>query len=187
MIPFPDKKYQIIYADPPWSYKDKARAGQRGASFKYPTQEKEWLQKLPVPTIADTNCVLFMWVTMPMLPEGLELIKAWGFDYKTVAFTWVKRNKIQDSWFFGMGNWTRSNAELCLLGKKGNIKRIYAGISSIIDSSIQEHSKKPDIVRNKIIALMGDLPRIELFARRRTEGWDAWGNEILNTTQGNSK
>lgn len=177
-IPFPNKKYQIVYADPPWSYNDKASAGKRGASFKYPTQEKEWLRKLPVPLLADTDCVLFLWVTMPLLDEGLELIKAWGFEYKTVAFTWVKKNKKADSWFFGMGNWTRSNSELCLIGIKGKIKRKSAGISSVVATPIQEHSKKPDCVREKIVELMGDLPRIELFARQKTNGWDVWGNEV---------
>lgn len=118
------RNYQIIYADPPWSYKDKAKAGKRGASFKYTTQDKDWLQRLPVKSIADDNCVLFLWVTMPMLEEGLSLMKAWGFEYKTCAFTWVKRNKVSLSWFFGMGNWTRSNAELCLLGKRGGDKEV---------------------------------------------------------------
>lgn len=178
MIPFPDKKYQIIYADPPWKYNDKASAGKRGACFKYLTQNKDWLQSLPVQDIASNDCVLFLWVTMPMLSEGLDLIKAWGFEYKTCAFTWVKRNRVAPSWFFGMGNWTRSNAELCLLGKCGRIKRRYAGMHSIVDTPIQEHSKKPDCVREKIVYLMGDLPRIELFARQKTEGWDVWGNEV---------
>ena len=176
--PFPNKKYKIIYADPPWSYRDKALAGNRGAGCKYQVQEKDWLQKLPVQLLAEDDCVLFLWVTMPMLDEGLELIKSWGFEYKTVAFTWVKKNKKADSWFFGMGNWTRSNAELCLIGKKGKIKRQSASISSIIDTRIQEHSKKPDCTREKIVSLMGDISRIELFARQRTDGWDVWGNEV---------
>jgi len=177
-IPFPDKKYSIIYADPPWSYQDKASAGERGVSFKYPTQEKEWLRNLPVQSICKDDCVLFLWITMPLLNEGIALMQAWGFQYKTCAFTWVKRNKVAPTWFFGMGNWTRANAELCIIGKKGKIKRKQANVSSIIDTPIQGHSKKPDIVREKIIALMGDLPRIELFARQKTIGWDVWGNEV---------
>lgn len=172
------KKYNIILADPPWSYKDKAQAGKRGAGFKYPTQEKGWLQKLPVAQIADKDCVLFLWVTMPLLDEGLELLKAWGFQYKTCGFTWVKRNKISPSWFFGMGNWSRSNAELCLLGVKGKPKRANASVSSIIDTPIEHHSKKPDIVRDKIVTLCGDLPRIELFARQKIAGWDSLGYDI---------
>jgi len=178
MIPFPNKKYQIIYADPPWSYKDKALAGNRGAGCKYQTLDKNYLDNLPVTQITDKNCILFLWVTMPKLNECWDLIEKWGFKYKTVAFTWVKRNKKSNSWFWGMGNWTRANAELCLLATKGKPKRINAGIHSIIDTSIEEHSKKPNEVRKRIVKLVGDLPRIELFAREKIKGWDAWGNEV---------
>ncbi len=174
----PDKKYKIIYADPPWSYRDKATQGNRGAACKYDTMSQKELKQLPVASIADKDCVLFMWVTMPLLNECFELIKSWGFDYKTVAFTWVKKNKISDSWFLGMGNWTRANAELCLIATKGNPKRISASVHSVIDTRIQKHSKKPDLVADKIVELCGDIPRIELFARDVKPGWDAWGNEI---------
>jgi N6-adenosine-specific RNA methylase IME4 len=176
-IPLPDKKYQIIYADPPWTYKDKALAGNRGACCKYETQSQEWLNNLPVKNITDENCCLFLWVTMPKLNECWELIESWGFQYKTCAFTWIKKNKKKDSFFWGMGRWTRANAELCLLATKGKPKRISAGVHSIISSRIEEHSKKPDIARDKIVKLCGDLPRIELFARQKTEGWDIWGDE----------
>ena len=172
------KKYKIIYADPPWSYRDKALAGNRGAGCKYQTQEKEWIGNLPVSEIADKDCILFLWVTMPKLNECWELIQKWGFDYKTVAFTWVKKSKKADSWFWGMGHWTRANAELCLLATRGRPRRINAGVHSVIDTPIERHSQKPDEVRKRIVKLCGDLPRIELFARQRVEGWDAWGNEI---------
>lgn len=176
--PIEMKKYNIIYADPPWSYRDKALAGNRGAGCKYLTQSEEWLANLPVNEIADDNCVLFLWVTMPKLNECWEIIKNWGFEYKTVAFTWVKRNKKASSWFWGMGRWTRANAEVCLLATKGKPKRINAGVHSVIDTPIQAHSQKPDEVRKRIVQLMGDLPRIELFAREKTEGWHVWGNEV---------
>jgi N6-adenosine-specific RNA methylase IME4 len=172
------REYQIIYADPPWSYRDKALAGNRGASCKYPTQSIDWLKSLPVKEIADKNCILFMWVTMPKLNECFKVIKAWGFEYKTVAFTWVKRNKKAPSWFWGMGRWTRANAELCLLATKGKPKRISASVHSIIDAPIEGHSKKPNEAKDRIIKLIGDLSRIELFARDKTEGWDVWGNEV---------
>lgn len=172
------KKYQIIYIDPPWSYRDKAFAGNRGACCKYSVQSKDWLDNLPIKDIADDNCVLFLWVTMPKLNECWELIKNYGFEYKTVAFTWVKRNKKAPSWFWGMGCWTRANAELCLIATKGKPKRINAGVHSIIDTPIEGHSKKPGIVRDKIVVLLGDLPRIELFAREKTEGWDAIGYDL---------
>lgn len=172
------KKYQIIYADPPWSYVDKALAGNRGAICKYPVMDGGGLRELKVSEIADENCILFLWVTMPKLNEVFDLIKAWGFEYKTVGFTWVKRNKKSDSWFWGMGRWTRANAELCLIATKGKPKRISAAVHSVIDTPIEEHSKKPNIVRERIIELVGDLPRIELFARQKTEGWDVFGNEV---------
>lgn len=178
MIEFPNKKYKVIYADPPWSYKDKALSGNRGACCKYDVMDTTDISKLPIQSIADNDCVLFMWVTMPKLNECFDLIKAWGFEYKTCAFTWAKRNKVADSWFMGMGRWTRANSEICLLATKGKPKRISASVNSIIDTHIEGHSKKPAIVREKIVELMGDIPRIELFARQEVEGWDCWGNEI---------
>jgi len=178
MIPFPNKKYQIIYADPPWKYRDKALAGNRGSICKYQVQTKEWIDSLPVGNIADNDCALFLWVTMPKLNECWDLIRQWGFNYKTVAFTWVKKNKKADSWFWGMGRWTRANAELCLLATKGTPKRISASVHSVIDTPIEEHSKKPLEVKKRIVQLMGDIPRIELFARQKTDGWDVWGNEV---------
>lgn len=172
------KKYNIIYADPPWSYRDKALAGNRGACCKYPVMSIKEICELPIQRIAADDCVLFMWVTMPKLNECFDVITAWGFEYKTCAFTWVKRNKKSGSWFWGMGSWTRANAELCLLATKGKPKRKNAGVLSIIDTPVEEHSKKPDIVRERIVQLCGDLPRIELFARQPTPGWDVWGNEV---------
>lgn len=134
--------------------------------------------------ISADDCVLFLWVTNPTLKEGLELIEKWGFEYKTVAFTWIKRNKkTTSSLFWGMGYWTRANAELCLLATKGKIKRVDKGVHSVIDTPIEQHSKKPDETRRRIVKLMGDLPRIELFARQRAEGWTAWGNEIENSIE----
>jgi len=189
MIEFPKKKYQIILADPPWEYKDKALAGNRGAGCKYETQNMQWLKNLPVSQIADKDCILFLWVTMPLLKDSFDVIEKWGFKYKTVAFTWIKKNKssdylfwdMSDSLFWGMGNWTRANAELCLLATKGNIKRLDAGVHSVVNTPIERHSKKPDEVRERIVKLVGELPRIELFAREKTEGWDVWGNEVEET------
>lgn len=175
---FPNKKYNIIYADPPWTYKDKASAGKRGASYKYMVQDQNWICNLPVQNITADHCVLFIWTTMPQLPNVFEVINSWGFVYKTCGFTWVKKNKIKDSWFMGMGNWTRSNSELCLLAVKGKPKRVNASILSVIDTPIESHSKKPDAVKDHIVTLCGNLPRIELFARQRTQGWDVWGNEL---------
>jgi len=171
-------KYNIIYADPPWSYRDMALAGNRGACCKYSVMSIKDICDLPIHNIADDNCILFMWVTMPILNECFDVIKAWGFKYKTCAFTWVKKNKKSESWFWGMGSWTRSNAEICLLATKGKPQRMSASVHQIIDTPIEKHSKKPDIVRDKIVELCGDLPRVELFARQPTEGWAVWGNEV---------
>tara|TARA_R110000824_G_scaffold192947_6_gene375216 strand:- start:505 stop:1032 length:528 start_codon:yes stop_codon:yes gene_type:complete len=173
----PNKKYKIIYADPPWSYRDKALAGNRGACCKYPVMNIDDIKNLPVKDIADDDCILFLWVTFPKLNECFEVIESWGFNYKTVAFTWVKKYKNGGN-FMGMGRWTRSNAEICLLATKGKPKRVNAGVRQIIESVPEKHSKKPDIVRDKIVELCGDLSRIELFARNESVKWETWGNEV---------
>lgn len=173
------KKYSIIYADPPWQYKVYSKKGLgRSAESHYLTMELEDIQALPVGELADTDCILFMWTTIPLLKDCFSVMKAWGFEYKTVGFVWIKQNKKSDSLFWGMGHWTRANAEFCMLATKGRPKRKSAGVHQVIISHIEEHSKKPDIVRHKIIELVGDLPRVELFAREKADGWDAWGNEV---------
>lgn len=138
----------------------------------------EELAALPVSDLADTDCALFLWATFPQLPEALRLIRAWGFSYKTVAFVWLKTNRKARTWFYGLGFWTRSNAEICLLATKGHPKRQAANIHQLIVCPVERHSKKPDEARDRIEALMGDLPRIELFARQETPGWEEWGNEV---------
>ena len=120
----------------------------------------------------------FLWATFPQLPEALRLIHAWGFTYKTVAFVWLKQNRKAGGWFYGLGFWTRGNAEVCLLATRGHPKRQAANVHQFIISPIREHSRKPDEAREKIVALMGDVPRVELFARQSTPGWDVWGNEV---------
>lgn len=179
-IPFPDRKFQIIYADPPWSFKTYSLKGKekKSADAHYTCLLIEDIYNLPVQQISDDNCILFLWVTFPLLKEGLETIQRWGFTYKTCAFNWVKKCKKSDRYFWGLGYWTRANSEICLLATKGKIKRVSKKVFQIIDSKIMEHSKKPDEVRNRIVQLMGDIPRIELFARQKTEGWDVWGNEV---------
>lgn len=176
MIEFPNKKYKIIYADLPLTYNDKALAGNRGAGCKYDLMTDEELLNLPVSKIANNNCILFLWATFPKIQECLNCIKAWGFEYKTVAFTWIKKSANGRN-FIGMGRWTRANSEIVLLATKGHPKRINAGISQIIESIPKKHSQKPDMVRTRIIELVGDLPRIELFARTKVYGWDTFGND----------
>lgn len=158
------------------TYSNKGKE-KKSAEAHYSCMSKEDIQRLPVSNIAANNCVLFLWVTFPCLQEGLELIKTWGFEYKTCGFTWVKRNKKSDSWFWGLGYWTRSNAELCLIATKGSPQRVSKSVHQVCDARIREHSRKPDEIRERIVELCGDLPRIELFARQNTEGWDCWGNQ----------
>jgi len=178
MIPFPDKKYNIIYADPPWTYKVwTAKGGHKSASAHYNTMQLEDICQLPVWEITDNNCILFLWATYPNILEAFEVIKAWGFEYKTVGFTWVKMYSNGNP-VCGLGYWTRSNAEICLIATKGKPKRVNKGVYQIVFSKQEGHSKKPAEVRNRIVQLMGDLPRIELFARQKTHGWDVWGNEV---------
>lgn len=173
------KKYNIIYADPPWSFKTYSDKGKgKSADNHYPVMSIDDIKNLPIQHIVGDDCVLFLWVTFPLLKEGIEVLESWGFTYKTVGFNWVKRNKVSDSWFWGLGYWTRSNSEICLLGTKGKPKRLSAGVHQIVDDRIMRHSKKPDTVRQRIVELCGDLPRIELFAREKPLGWDVWGNEV---------
>jgi len=172
--------YKIIYADPPWNY--------TATSNKIPSRNKDGQPynamrmidiydfKLPE---TDEDCVLFLWATAPLIPEAIYTIKSWGFDYKTIAFTWIKKNKKNTTTnFWGMGSWTRSNPEYCLIATKGNPKAISHSVHSVIETPIEEHSKKPDIVRDKIVELCGDIKRIELFARNKYEGWDSKGNQL---------
>lgn len=173
------KKYGIIYADPPWHYRVYSKKGAgRSAESHYPTMTIEEIQALPVSELADKDCALFMWITFPLLKESLSVLSAWGFKFKTIAFVWIKQNRKSNSLFWGMGYWTRANAEFCVLATKGKPKRMAKNVHQVIVSHIEEHSKKPDEARRRIVRLMGDLPRIELFARQKTAGWDVWGNEV---------
>lgn len=171
-----DKKYSIIYADPPWSYRDRKCNG--NCERHYNTMNIKEICKLPIQNISDKDCVLFMWCTYPMLKEGLKVIESWGFKYKTIGFQWVKQNKSGNGFFFGLGRWTRGNTECCLIAVKGKPKRINNSVSQLVISPLEQHSKKPDIVRENIVKLIGDKPRIELFARQNNEKWDCWGNEV---------
>ncbi len=154
------------------------------------TKKLEDILNLPINNITDDNCILFMWVTFPTLHQCFDVIKSWGFKYSTCGFVWVKSNKKYNKnqlsfveeekfdAFWGLGYWTRSNAEICLIAKKGTIERQSRGVHQIVYEPIDKHSKKPDCVKEKIVQLCGDLPRIELFARQKTKDWDVWGNEV---------
>jgi N6-adenosine-specific RNA methylase IME4 len=189
MIPFPNRKYNVIYADPCWQYNARNNTKTRfggGAMGHYDTMTIEDIKSLPVQSICDDNCVLYLWVTFPKLQQGLDVIKAWGFEYKTLGFSWHKITK-SGKLFFGIGSYTKSNCEVCLFATKGKVgikkaphKMVIQSncVSSAINAEKEQHSKKPSEVRDRIVELWGDVPRIELFARQSVIGWDNWGNEV---------
>lgn len=173
-----EKRYSVIYADPPWTFRTYSAKGKgRSPENHYACMSIADIKALPVSRIAASDCVLLLWTTFPMLPQALEVIQSWGFTYKTVAFTWVKRNRKSDGWFWGLGYWTRSNAEICLLATRGHPKRVSRSVHQVCDARVMEHSQKPVEVRERIESLCGDVPRIELFARSAGDGWDVWGDE----------
>jgi len=176
-----DRKYKIIYADPPWEYKESG-GGRRGtAGLPYPAMAAEEICRLPVRRIADETSMLFIWATFKKIRECLKTIEAWGYEYYGLAFDWLKTGK-GGSPCFGMGYYTRQNNEVCLIGvRKERDKRIgpvSRSVSCVIRAERREHSRKPDEARERIVEICGSLPRVELFARQQAEGWDCWGNEI---------
>lgn len=175
-----DKKCNIIYTDPPWLYNDKRAKDPAWGGITYNVLSIEEICNMGerIRRISSRDCVLFLWVTMPMLQEGQDVIRAWGFKYKTCAFCWVKQNPKNDGIYSGLGHWTNGNAELCLLATKGHPKRIAKNVKQIVIAHRGRHSAKPAEVRERIVQLLGDVPRIELFAREQADGWDCWGNEV---------
>ena len=163
------KKYQIIYADPPWRYNFCVDNADKIENH-YPTMTLEDIKTLSIPS-AD-NAVLYLWATAPKLLEALEVMKAWGFVYKTQA--------VWDKMWIGMGYWFRGQHEILLVGTKGKISPPSSGnrVSSVHREKRTKHSKKPDYFRNIISKCFPIENKIELFARQKTSGWDIWGNEI---------
>jgi N6-adenosine-specific RNA methylase IME4 len=192
--PFPDKRYNIIYADPPWTYHlghtkmfegwnihNPKRKMQTATAF-YKTMSTYEICRLPVENIADKNCLLFLWTTNPSLPDALKVIEAWGFSYLTVGFVWIKKNPNSQRLKLGLGYYTRPSAEMCLLAKKGTIRPIDRSVYQVHQKEVGRHSEKPDLFRIQIVKLCGDLPRIELFSRHKIPGWDQWGNQVPDHT-----
>lgn len=172
------KKFSVIYADPPWEFKVYSGKGkQRSAERHYDTMSLDFIRSLPVQELAADDCAIFLWAVMPELPGALDLLKDWGFKYKTAGFTWVKQNRSGNGIFTGMGYWTRANAELCLLATRGSPKRLAADVPQVIMSPVREHSRKPDEAVPRIERLLAG-PYLELFAREQRPGWTTWGNEI---------
>lgn len=180
-----NKKYKVIYADPPWSFKTYSEKGKgRSPDSYYDCMNLDDIKKLPVHEIADKDCVLFLWTVDPLLDKAFHVIESWGFEYKTVGFVWAKLNKKSDenyfsrnNFFCGLGYWTRSNTEICLLATKGKPKRKSKNVKKLIISKRREHSRKPDEIYENIENLL-DGPYVELFSRNIRNGWDSWGKEV---------
>ena len=170
-------KYQIIYADPPWEMGSKS--DKRELVPEYPVMTDKEIYNLDIGNIADNNCALFLWTINAKIPQAIKLIEKNGFRYVGIAFCWVKTSQKTGQPNCRMaGNYTLQGIELCMLAIKGSIKTLDRTVRQVLLSPREYHSKKPDVIRNGIVRLFGDLPRIELFARQETEGWDVWGNEV---------
>lgn len=176
----PAGPFGCILADPPWAFKTwsgKLATPHRTANDHYTTRKVERLADLPVLQSAAKDCVLFMWVVDSHIDVAIELGRAWGFKFKTRAFTWRKLTKDRSRARISMGYWTRKQSEICLLFTRGHPKRLSKGVREIIDAPIREHSRKPDEQYSRIESLVGG-PYLEMFARQARPGWTAWGDQI---------
>jgi len=171
-------KYSVIYADPPWAYNNPRGNDPTMGGITYPTMSLIEIKALPVGKIADNDCGLFLWATMPKLEQAFEVMRAWEFTPTTTTFVWVKTNPRNGGIYSGLGHWTNGNAEVVLFGKRGRPKRVAKNVKQIVMAPRGKHSAKPDEVRKRIVRLMGDVPRIELFARNKYPGWICLGNEV---------
>lgn len=180
--PFPNKKYRIIYADPPWLYSKRNKNTSFGLGMhRYAGMNLDELLRMGkhIKQIASTNCALFMWHCAPKYYEYpiQSIFDAWGFRYITKAFVWIKISKKGKPRLL-TGHYTGSNSEDCFLGIRGRMQVKDKGVNQVVTAPLTKHSEKPNEVKERIVRLFGDLPRIELFARKKTPGWDVWGNEI---------
>jgi N6-adenosine-specific RNA methylase IME4 len=191
----PKQHFAVILADPPWRFETydkrevvnstvRRRGDRRQAATHYRSMTTGDIRALPVKELAVDDCVLFLWITWPMLIDALSVIEPWGFEYKTCAFCWMKAHADQLELFrddfdvqIGNGYWTRSNSEVCLLATRGRPKRLNADVRQAIIEPRREHSRKPDCVHERIERLVAG-PYLELFARQRRQGWTSWGNEV---------
>lgn len=182
-LPFPSAKYEVIYADPPWHYYGDPQKDQ-AAGKHYDLMSTDDIAALPVSSITAPRAALFLWATGPRLPEAIEVMKAWGFHYRGVAYVWVKTAR-DGHIISGQGvrpTFTKPTTEFLLVGstsRRGRpLKLLTEAQGQVVLASRGRHSEKPAVFREKIIELLGDVSKIELFARERVSGWDAWGNEL---------
>jgi N6-adenosine-specific RNA methylase IME4 len=174
-------KYQVIYADPPW-YETGAinpfRLDQHGAAHDhFLTMRTDEICGLPVRLACDVNCALFLWSTSRHIPDALRIVEAWGFRFVKIVFTWMKQHK-SGKLAMGLGYYTRSNSEYVLLGIKGSMRPITFTVREALLAPRGRPFEKPREIRDRIVQMFGDVPRIELFARQKVKGWDSWGNEV---------
>ena len=180
MIPFPKKKYNIIYADPAWQlkYLKQTKKGFNVYDLPYITMSDEEIINLPVKNIVDEDAILFLWCIDSRIPILKELMNSWGFKFITVGFVWNKVAKYTDGVNATIGKYTRKSCEYCFIGTRGNSLAKIHYQNQYYPEPKRKHSQKPDKIRDMIVTMCGDLPRIELFARQKAEGWDSWGNEV---------
>jgi N6-adenosine-specific RNA methylase IME4 len=178
------QRFSVIAADPPWPFKTYSVKGKdRSADRHYDTKPLDAIKALPVRHLASDQCALFLWATNPQLSGALEVIKAWGFTFKTVGLVWIKQNRRGQGLFMGLGYWTRANAEVCFLATRGRPKRLAADVHQVIMSPVREHSRNPDEARAKIERLLAG-PYLELYGRQPAPGWTVWGNEVAPAMEG---
>lgn len=175
-----NRQYNIIYVDPPYSFRVhyKDNNGTRNANHFYNTMTDQDIIKLPLSKIAAPNCALFLWIPSPNLLLLNDIFTSWGFVFKTIAFTWVKTYPNSTKIRCGMGHYTRAGSESCLLATRGRLKVQNHSVKQVIVAPYTRHSEKPAEIRDRIVQLYGDLPRIELFARTIVSGWDAHGDQL---------
>ena len=179
------KKYNIIYADPAWQYGSKSAVNNKigktpkSLSEHYQTMSLQDLKNLPVKNMTKEDAACFIWVTDSHIDEALELFKSWGFKYKTIAFNWIKKTS-KGNYCKNVAPWTMKSSEICLFGTKGAMSKYKKSnnVESLVIAERKGHSKKPVEVSERIEELFGDIPKLEMFARDKKQGWDAWGNEV---------
>lgn len=176
MSPLPAGPFSAILCDPPWTWSTWGKRGLEGRPQHYGRMTLDDIKALPVKDCAAPDCALFLWAINPMLPQALDVIEAWGFTFKTVAFTWAKRTTTDRTWHIGLGYWNRQNTEQCLFATRGKPQRLSKSVRQLIVAPRREHSRKPDEVHDRVEALIAG-PYLEMFARQSRQGWTTWGNE----------
>ncbi len=175
-------KYKLIYADCPWQFTNKKTGGsmKSGADAQYPTMTIDQLKNMDIESITDKDCVLVMWWVGSMTQEAIDLVNAWGFTIKNMnGFVWNKLTKLHKP-FFGMGFYTRAGSESAIIATKGEGAKLIQdhSVRAVGSYPVAAHSAKPHGFRERCVQLVGDVPRLEMFARKRYSGWDRFGNEV---------